>query len=180
MSPITIGNRPDPGFDRPLDLLSACHRRIENFLGIFGKVLDGGPDAPLDDIRAEGLLLALHYFRTAAPLHTADEEESLFPRLRKIDLPEVAEALSRVEELEQDHQTADLLLGEVGRIVGDWLEATTLKEQKATRLRAVLTELGGRYASHIRFEDEVLFPLAARVLPEPALKEMGREMMERR
>ena len=31
---------------------------------------------------------ALRYFREAAPKHTADEEESLFPRLRQMHLPE--------------------------------------------------------------------------------------------
>jgi hypothetical protein len=30
---------------------------------------------------------ALRYFREAAPKHTADEEESLFPRLRRIGAP---------------------------------------------------------------------------------------------
>ena len=39
-------------------------------------------DRPLADDARNSLETALRYFREAAPKHTADEEESLFPRLR--------------------------------------------------------------------------------------------------
>ena len=38
--PISIGARPQSGFDDPLGLLSDCHRRIESFLGVLIRVVD--------------------------------------------------------------------------------------------------------------------------------------------
>jgi len=48
--------------------------------------------------------LALRYFREAAPKHTADEEESLFPRVREISDPELQACLVRLDSLEADHR----------------------------------------------------------------------------
>ena len=42
---LRIGQRPDHGFDRPLGLLSDCHRRIEQFVATMvwiGKEARGG------------------------------------------------------------------------------------------------------------------------------------------
>jgi hypothetical protein len=38
--PITLGAKPDHGFDHPLGLLSDCHRRIEGFLDVLVRVTD--------------------------------------------------------------------------------------------------------------------------------------------
>jgi hypothetical protein len=44
-------------------------------------------DRPLTEETRAALETALRYFREAAPKHTADEEESRFPRLRQIIFP---------------------------------------------------------------------------------------------
>jgi len=77
--PVQIG-APAHNFSDPTGLLSDCHRRIEMFL----RVLEGVAlviDRPLTGESRSALESALRYFREAAPKHTADEEESLFPRL---------------------------------------------------------------------------------------------------
>ena len=67
--PVSLGVKPQPGFDRPLQLLSDCHRRIENFLQMMIRVLERseqGTRALADDERT-ALEAALRYFEVAAP-----------------------------------------------------------------------------------------------------------------
>ena len=40
--PVQLGSQPEHGFDRPLGLLSDCHRRIERFLEMLQKVAEQG------------------------------------------------------------------------------------------------------------------------------------------
>ena len=53
---------------------------------------------------SRGIAGILH---SAAPKHTADEEESLFPRLRDSSDPRAIKALALVERLERDHGQAE-------------------------------------------------------------------------
>ena len=61
-------------------------------------------DNPLTEETRKSLETALRYFHEAAPKHTADEEESLFPRLRRLPNSEVRDALDRLDSLEADHR----------------------------------------------------------------------------
>jgi hypothetical protein len=63
--------------------LSDCHRRIEKFLEQIIRVCTTARGGELNAGQREALEVALRYFRQAAPLHTADEETSLFPRVRE-------------------------------------------------------------------------------------------------
>ena len=65
------------------------------FLGTLQAVSDV-IDRPATDDVAQALETALRYFSQAAPKHTADEEESLFPRPRQVANPEVTTSLSRL------------------------------------------------------------------------------------
>jgi iron-sulfur cluster repair protein YtfE (RIC family) len=76
-------------------------------------------DRPLTEGTRVALESALRYFREAAPKHTADEEQSLFPRLRQMHLPDVEAAIERLELLEQDHRLAGSLHAEVENL-GQW------------------------------------------------------------
>ena len=100
--PVQIGAATH-NFDDPTGLLSDCHRRVEMFLRMLeavAKVID----RPSTEETKRALQLALRYFAEAAPKHTADEEESLFPRLRQLPDPEVRSAISRLDRLEADHR----------------------------------------------------------------------------
>src|SRR5690606_29363620 len=104
---VKIGGPVDHGFDAPLGLLSDCHRRIERFLEVLITIADARRGAELSPSDRDALSAALQYFRTAAPRHSADEEESLFPRLRASTHPEARAALARLEALEADHRVAE-------------------------------------------------------------------------
>ena len=175
--PVEIG-RKESDFTNPLGLLSDCHRRIERFLEVLVQLAGREPRQLLAATERESLEKALAYFRNSAPKHTADEEDSLFPRLRN---SEDAQAdLSCLAELEEDHQAAARdheLVDALGR---EWLSAEALTPDQLQQLRAALSRLSETYRRHIAIEDRQLFPLAARVLPANQLAEVGREMAERR
>lgn len=177
--PIRIGGRPDSSFADPLGLLTDCHRRIERFLGVLVRVAErsGGP---LEAGERSALETALRYFREAAPKHTADEEESLFPRLRARQDGAVSELLARVDALEREHVRAERAHQEVDRLGRAWLEAGALSPEEAACLRALLAELEQLYRDHIAVEDHEVFPAAAKVLAVEERRAIGREMAARR
>ena len=77
--PIRIGARKESDFTDPIGMLGDCHRRIERFLSVLVKLASDRPGVALDEREGDALSASLRYFREAAPKHTADEEESLFP-----------------------------------------------------------------------------------------------------
>src|SRR5437660_7837791 len=103
--PIQIGQKPESGFNHPLGLLSDCHRRIEQFLKVLIQVSETADGASMTPPEIAALQNALEYFRSSAPKHTADEEDSLFPRLRASAHGRAA--LDCMAELECDHQAAN-------------------------------------------------------------------------
>lgn len=176
--PIQIGQKPESGFDNPLGLLSDCHRRIERFLDVLVRLCAkcGGALMAPPDINA--MEKALQYFKESAPKHTADEEESLFPRLRKASGGQ--SALQCMENLENDHDTAERDQGTVDLLGRRWIEQGFLLDMELLEMKQALQRLSHLYARHIEIEDKKLFPLAARALPADALAQVGREMAERR
>lgn len=103
--PVQIGATAH-NFTDPAGLLSDCHRRVEMFLGVLTAVADR-IDCPATNETRSALVSALRYFREAAPKHTADEELSLFPRLRKIDHPDIRSAFTQLDKLEAEHLWAE-------------------------------------------------------------------------
>jgi hemerythrin-like domain-containing protein len=178
--PIVIGAKPQSSFTDPIGLLTDCHRRIERFLSVLLQVSTAAHGGPLNNEQRTALETALRYFREAAPKHTADEEQTLFPRLRQMDRPEVKAVLARVESLEQDHVRADGSHAEVDRLGQAWLASGVLSASATARLSALLEELAGLYREHIAVEEGELFPVAARSLTGPEREAMGGEMAARR
>jgi len=178
--PITIGRRPDHTFENPLGLLSDCHRRIEHFLRTLAAIAADLAEGPLPPARRSELDAALTYFAVAAPKHTADEEESLFPRLRAAGDVTTAHTIATVARLEHDHEEAAAHHAAVEAIGRRWLAEGTLPDDERRALRGHVAALGLIYGDHIAIEDRELFPAAARLLAAGELRDIGREMMARR
>lgn len=177
---VQINAKPLAGFDRPLDMLVDCHRRIEHFLDVLIRVVDRSVGQPLDVEGRQALAVAREYFAHSAPKHTADEEQSLFPRMHSAGTVEPA-TCSLLEQLQQDHEAADDLHTRVDRTLGEWLASeTSLSDDRLAALRADLTALKNLYAAHIRLEEDQVFPSAARMLSDTQLREVGEEMRARR
>ena len=176
--PVQIGAKTH-SFSEPTGLLTDCHRRIEMFLASLERI-GAIIDKPLNTEASSALDVALRYFREAAPKHTADEEESLFPRLRQKEDPALQDAIRTLSPLEQEHRRAEALHAEADRLGRVSLDGETLSAQDASAFRQAIAELSSIYKEHIRIEDEVLFPAAGRVLSPSEKVEIASEMAARR
>lgn len=161
-------------------LLSDCDRRIEHFLQVLVAIERQAAAGPLTTRQRADLEASLSYFATAAPKHTADEEENLFPRLRASSDAAAVHALEAVDRLERDHDEADRRHRDVDTIGRRWLERGALGHADAHDLREHLSALQAIYDEHIAIEDGELFPAAARLLSPSEVLEIGREMAARR
>jgi hemerythrin-like domain-containing protein len=177
---ITIGKVPESDFRRPLGLLGDCHRRIEYFLTLLIVVTRQTQGGRLGEQERQALEVALRYFRMAAPNHTLDEEESLFPRMRASGHPQAQAAIEMLDALHADHLRADELHRQVEVIAARWLEEDHLSGKQTHRLADTLGELSEIYDKHIAIEDGQLFPLAESVLDPVEIQGIGREMAARR
>ena len=173
---IQIGAKPDSGFDDPIGMLKDCHRRIESFLGILCVVVDRAQGRSLTDEERKAVQAALQYFKTGGQRHTADEEESLFPRLREYD----ANALEEIDRLEQDHREANDLHGSVERLYSIWIATGGLGSTETEELVSQTARLKQLYSDHIQVEETIVFARASQVLDTRAISAIGTEFRFRR
>jgi hemerythrin-like domain-containing protein len=178
--PITIGARQESDFNDPIGMLGDCHRRIERFLAVLRKLASERNGGPLTEEDRAALTTSLRYFREAAPKHTADEEDSLFPRLRNVGGPAVESLFEQIDGLERDHETAVKAHEEVDRLGQLWLSGDGLSSEDTSQLVAILDQLAALYERHIAIEDAEVFPAAARLLSPADRRSVGAEMAVRR
>jgi hemerythrin-like domain-containing protein len=167
-----LSNSLAPGFDDPLGMLVACHRRIERELVTLGRLQRHLPEHGCDDDARTAARAILKYFDGAAPNHHADEEQSVFPRLRTLARGPAEDLLA---ELERDHD----------ELAASWRHLRPLLVGITAGVRANLSPrqvdvLRGLYLSHIRREEHLLIPLAVRALDGETLRQIGEEMAARR
>lgn len=174
---IQIGAKPDSGFDDPIGMLIDCHRRIERFLNILVVVADRARGRALNGEETEAVQAALHYFCVGGQRHNADEEESLFPRLRAECS---AEELEELSGLESDHQAANALHQEVDSLYAEWIENQRLGREKEQGLSSATVRLKGLYEQHIRTEESQVFPRAKAALSGDTVAAIGKEFEARR
>ncbi|MBL9148117.1 MAG: hemerythrin domain-containing protein [Phycisphaerae bacterium] len=174
-----LGHTPDHDFDEPIGLLTDCHRRIEMFLELLQRAVREHAGAPLDTPTAAAIRNAQQYFAKAAPKHTADEEESLFPRLRAAAATQ-GQDCSAIVRLEGDHEQADRLHAQVNGLLEGWLSDGSLPAERFTELGTILATLRELYREHIHLEEAEVFPLAGSLLSPTDLSAVGSEMRARR
>jgi hemerythrin-like domain-containing protein len=170
---IDLGDKPLAGFGEPIEMLRDCHRRIEHFLDVLRKVETRFGESELTDEARVAMIAALEYFAKFAPRHTADEEQSLFPRMRHCENPDVRAVMAELDRLEQDHRHCEATHALVDQLARQWLESGRLDEAQRTGLRAALDELTAIYAVHIQIEEQ-------RVLNSAQIGAIGKEMKARR
>ena len=174
---IQIGARPDAGFDNPIGMLKDCHRRIESFLRVLCIVAERPKNISLSEEETAAVMSALNYFRSGGRRHTADEEQSLFPRMRQ---GSANSALVELDRLEGDHQRAEELHDRAEKLFLMWIDAGWLDDQDADALVRATSELDQIYRAHIKVEEEVVFPEASKTLGSEAVEAMGYEFRARR
>ncbi len=157
----------------PVDHLIACHRRIEQRLDTFERAAAALADRPAEAL--EAIRSSVRFMDLSGALHTIDEEESFFPRLR-----EVVDEQDRLylERLEAEHREADQVYHRLKAVALE-LESSATPE-RIERYRQTVSELASRYRKHIASEDEILTSLAARALTPSQLEAIQAEMRQRR
>lgn len=167
---------PAVGFEVPLEMLSACHARIEQQCATLRRLLPHlahhGAD-PQARSAAEGVM---RYFDTAAVHHHADEEQDLFPAL--------IEAMAGSDAVCVRELTAGLA-AEHRELEAGWQRVRAVLERVAAGDRVALQDedveaLVGLYERHMQREESELLPMAARLLSVEALDRVGRAMRQRR
>src|SRR5437762_12814931 len=98
---IKIGSAEEPS--DIVDLLIACHERIRFFVDLARRLADAH-DLPADEIR-DAAMRVVRYFSESLPLHVADEEESIMPRLsgRAPNLDDTLQAMQREHRQHEPH-----------------------------------------------------------------------------
>jgi hemerythrin-like domain-containing protein len=174
---VQIGARPDSGFDDPIGMLKDCHRRIEYFLKILCIVVERARARTLTNEEGAAVESALRYFRVGGQRHNADEEESLFPRLRA-DLTFCS--FEEIAGLESDHQAANALHEQIEQDYRAWIANKRLSTVAERRLLDATQRLHRLYDEHIKVEEGIVFPHALEVLGPQTIAAIGEEFLARR
>lgn len=167
---VTLGARVPP--TTALTWLTDCHQRIRTFGELLERVAS---DATLTlPQRSEACLQAERYFREALPLHVADEEQSVLPRLRGLD----AAVDAALEAMVQQHLGHGALLCEVVALAAH-LAASPGEESARAALAPLAGRLRAELEQHLELEERTWFPLVAAWSPSEQA-EVARELRQRR
>ncbi len=169
---------PSASTEAPLEMLAACHGRVEQQCQTLLRLLPHLQAHGADDSARQAARAVMRYFDTAAQDHHADEEQDLFPALLALTADSASEA-PRVRALTQ------LLLADHQRIGGLWRELrqalAAVAESRAGELSPEQVEgFVSAYRRHIEREEGELLPLAARLLAQADIGRIGAAMRQRR
>ncbi len=155
-----------PPDDSVVGALLACHERIRRFAAM-AEAVATRPEAPAGE-RAEAAAGVVRYFTIALPLHAADEDESIGPRLRGVDAVRA--------ELAAEHRAHDALIAPVVAACRAIVAAPATARPDFAAAAAALT---AAMATHLAREEAVVFPAVA-ALPPALQAEIRAEMLARR
>lgn len=160
-----------PGPEHIEQFLMACHRRIEHRLDTLERAAQTIPLRPEEAIAA--LQSALQFLDSSGVLHTEDEEDSIFPRLRARMDPGERVYLA---QLEHDHAEA----GAIHRRLRQLVHEAAMGKVDAAAIQGAVERLTFLYRRHIASEDSTLVEYASRLLPPEDREAIAREMRARR
>jgi hemerythrin-like domain-containing protein len=170
---------PAAGFEAPLEMLAACHGRIERQCATLRRLVAHLARQPgtLPDMEARSAAGALlRYFDTAAVHHHQDEERDLFPALLEAMAGSDAVCIRDLAaRLSAEHRALE---GAWGRL-RPALEAVAAGDRATVDARAA-EAFAQLYEAHLAVEDAELLPMATRLLDEAQLDEIGQAMRRRR
>ncbi len=164
------------GFEVPLEMLAACHGRIESQCATLIRLAEHlgrvGADADAREVAAA----IRRYFGTAAVHHHADEEQDLFPALLESMAGSDAVCIRQLtERLRAEHRHLEAMWAKVDAAL------QAVEGGNAGVLDpAAAREFSAAYAAHMAVEQTELLPMAAHLLGDVALDAIGRAMRERR
>ena len=157
-----------PGFDDPIGLLRACHKKMLAHCELLTAL--AGKDT-LDAAARESARNVNRYFSQSAPQHHRDEEEDLFPRINRQSL-KIAEL---IHTLKKEHEALDTLWNSI---------APELKQPPEDGFSSAFKQAANEFSTlctqHIARENRELLPLASNSLSHQELAVIGESMAKRR
>lgn len=165
-----------PGFETPLEMLEACHERLQAQLATLARLAAWLPEHGPDRQAQQAATNVMRYFDVAAVKHHQDEEDDLFPVLReRIDEGRRVELGSLIDWVLADHQ----------RLFAGWAQMRARLERIAQGESADLTvaaveAFADAYRRHIAREEGELLPIARSVLGERDIEALSGTMTARR
>jgi pyridoxamine 5'-phosphate oxidase len=174
---VQIGALQDAGYDRPIAMLRDCHRRIRHFVAILRQVAHHAKGYQPNEDQQAAVLAALRYFRTSGPLHTQDEEQSLFPRLLQRASTEV---IATINQLELEHREAEELHRRIEELYQNWMSEFGLNSIEEEELISATDALEAFYLRHTEIEENVAFSAAETLLNGSEQGTIGEEFAARR
>lgn len=164
-----------PKSEDAVDLLTGCHQRIRHFTAVAVKLAHAHGASP-EDIRQAAD--AVHrYYSVSLPLHEADEDQTLHPRLSPAADEMVRHALLAMGD---QHQAIDELIERLLPLLVLVKNDPDLLAEAGGEMCAITKALDEIFRAHLQMEEEVIFPAIRSLLPESDRAEMLREMQERR
>lgn len=156
-----------------VDLLGECHQRIRRFVEL------GRQAASREDVSPEQVVQACadveRYFAKALPLHVADEEQSIEPRLRGRS-PSIDQALDAMVDQHEEHATSlEALLRASAKVRHAPQDA-----QVRAELASAASALEAEFEKHLALEESVTFPAIRERLPPETQAAIIDELRERR
>jgi iron-sulfur cluster repair protein YtfE (RIC family) len=137
------------------------------------RALSTAVDVPPDEIRGVASQVK-RYFAESLPMHIADEDEEIAPRLAKHD--GVAAALTLMSNEHVAHEAfVDALVDICDRLIADPQQVAAV----AGELALIVDRLDRDFAPHLAREEQVIFPALAR-LPQRERDEILSAMRKRR
>jgi hemerythrin-like domain-containing protein len=167
---------PAAGTEAPLEMLSACHGRVERQCATLRRLVphlaQHGPDGEARNAAAS----VMRYFDTSARQHHADEEEDLFPVLIESMAGSNLICLREmIEGLIADHRALEAAWRGLRAVL------VRIADGESVMLASDAIEaFVGLYERHIEREEKELLPMARRLLRDEDLGRIGRAMRERR
>lgn len=159
----------------PVDALLACHARIREFTDLSARLASSNADP--ESARSAAAAVR-QYFALALPLHEADEDLSIAPRLRALQPPDTV--LQALDLVARQHPDIDRV---IGRMMPLWeaIEADGAKlPALAEQLSKATERLSMIWTPHLSLEEAEVFPAIRALLTPEALEAVRAEMAERR
>lgn len=164
-----------PKSEDAVDLLIGCHQRIRHFTGVAIKLAHAQGAEPEEVVQAAA---GTHrYYTVSLPLHEADEEETVRPRLNALDDDKLHHALLAMTD---QHQAIDDLLERLLPLLVMVQNNPQTIHAAGAEMCTITQALDEMFRAHLQLEEEVIFPAIRSGLSEDACAEMLQEMQSRR
>jgi hemerythrin-like domain-containing protein len=167
---------PAVGFEAPIEMLAACHLRVEAQCATLRRLVSHLGAHGADRQARDAASAVMRYFDTSARHHHADEEEDLFPALIESMAGSDAVCVRDLTvALIADHRELEhrwrRLRGALEQVASG--NATALAAEEVQTFISL-------YERHIAREESELLPMAKRLLGDAELDQLGLAMRARR